>query len=97
MSDERKLQSKEGTNVFLDNLSVLATPDGFQKYVLGTKKNGDPRAIYDVVKDCSKPKKKKKKKNKDKSKSSNSTYAFYIDSKKGKKKKKKNKNKHWHI
>lgn len=88
MSDDKKT-----TNVFVENMAVLATPEGLQKYVLGTKKNGSPRAVYDVVKDYSCPKKKKKK---DGKKKSNSTYSFYLDSKKSGKKKKK-KEKYWHI
>lgn len=87
---EEKTQS-----VLLDNLAVLATPDGFQKYVLGTKKDGNPRAVYDIVKDYTKPKRKKKKDKSKKSKKGKSTYGFYLDNKK--KKKKKKKNKHWHI
>lgn len=106
MSDEKKLPEATNNNggkknVLVENLSVLATPEGFQKYMLGTKKNGSPRAVYDVVKDYSQPKKKKKKKKdkkKDKYKSTNNTYSFYLDSKKDKKKKKKKKkSKHWHI
>lgn len=104
MSDEKKLPENINggkKNVIVDNLSVLATPEGFQKYMLGTKKDGSPRAVYDVVKDYTQPKKKKKKdkkKNKNKEKSTNNTYSFYLDSKKDKKKKKKKKkNKHWHI
>lgn len=104
MSDEKKLPEATNNNggkknVLVENLSVLATPEGFQKYMLGTKKNGSPRAVYDVVKDYAQPKKKKKKdKKKDKDKSTNNTYSFYLDSKKDKKKKKKKKkSKHWHI
>ena len=87
MSDEKK-------SVFLDNLAELTTPDGIQKYILGTKKNGTPRAVYDIFKDYAKPKKKKKKNKKGESNS----YAFYLNTKKGKKKMKKDKDKkHWHI
>ena len=87
MSEEKK------KSVFVENMSVLATPEGMQKYLFGTKSNGQPRAVYDIVRDFTKPgkKKKKKKKNKD-----GSSFEFYIDTKKGKKKKKK-KNKYWHI
>lgn len=87
MSEEKKTPS-----IFIDNLAVLTSPEGFQKYVLGTKKNGSPRAIYDIVKDYQKPKKKKNKKDK---KKKGTSYSFYLTSKK--KKKKKNKNEHWHI
>ncbi len=82
-------------NTLLENLSVLATPEGIQKYLLGSKKNGEPRAIYDVVRDYTKPKKKKKKNKK--KKDGASSYKFYVDTKKSKKDKKKKKNKHWHI
>lgn len=40
--------------------------DGIQQYVLGTKKNGEPRAVYDIIKDYTVPKKKKKHKKKNK-------------------------------
>lgn len=94
MSTEKK--DNQETSVFIENMSVLATPEGVQRYILGTKKNGAPRAVYDVVKDFAVPRKKKKKgKNKKSGGNSSSTYAFYLDSKKSKKKKKKNK--HWHI
>lgn len=85
---EEKTQS-----VLLDNLAVLTSPDGFQKYILGTKKNGTPRAVYDIVRDYTKPKKKKKKDKSKKCKKGNSTYGFYLNTKKKKKKHKK----HWHI
>jgi len=64
--------------------------DSFQKYVLGYKKNGSPRAIYDVFRDYQKMRKKKKKK----SKSSDDEYVMYFPSllkDKSKKKKKKKK------
>lgn len=96
MGTEGKKETKE-TSVFVENMAILATPEGVQKYILGTKKNGSPRAVYDVIKDFAGPDKKKGKKKKKKSNGSpSSTYAFYLDSKKSKKKKK-NKNKHWHI
>ena len=81
------------SSTLLDNLTELTTPEGIQKYLLGTKKNGTPRAIYDVVRDYTKPKKKKKKKDK---KSKVTRYEICSTSKKKKKKKKKDK-KHWHI
>ena len=83
MADKSKIE---------DELSVLATPDGIQKYIFGVKKNGQPRAVYDIIRDYTKPKKKKKK---DK-KSGANMYSFYVDTKKSKKKKK-DKKKHWHI
>lgn len=94
MSDENKAKS-----IFIENMAILTSPEGVQRYLLGTKKNGTPRAVYDVVKDYTKPKKKKKDKKKESSSSPSSTYAFYLDSKKSskKKKKKKGKGKHWHI
>lgn len=80
-------------NVFVDNLMVLTSPEGIQKYIMGTKKNGAPRAVYDIVKDVfdidTKKKKKKAKKHK---KHSLSAYDFYVSKKKHKKHKK-----HWHI
>lgn len=92
MSDEKK------SSVLLDNLAVLATPEGIQKYLLGTKKNGTPRAVYDVVRDYTKPGKKDKKKSKKKhKKDGDSTYEFYLNTKKGKKKKHKKNIKYWHI
>lgn len=90
MSDEKTMK-----DTFVENIAKLATPEGVQQYLLGTKKNGTPRAVYDVVKDYTKPKKKKKKHKGNKSGGGDSTYAFYLNTKK--KKKKKNKDKHWHI
>lgn len=92
MADEKKTPS-----VIVENLSILATPEGIQKYILGSKKNGTPRAVYDIVRDYTKlGKKKKKDKSKKKKKDKSSTsYEFYLNSKKGKKKKKLKK--HWHI
>lgn len=89
MSEEKKVPS-----IIVENLSVLASPEGIQKYILGTKKNGTPRAVYDIVRDYTKGGKKKKKKHKSK-KDNKTSYAFYLQSKKGKKKKKGKK--HWHI
>lgn len=93
-----EVQSQSKGSVVLNNLSVLATPDGFQKYIMGTKKNGQPRALYDIIKDQTGGKKKKKGK---KGKKSNSTFDLYMSTsspkKKKKKKKGKKKNKHWHI
>ena len=82
-------------NVFVDNLMVLTSPEGIQKYVMGTKKNGTPRAVYDIVKDVFDidTKKKKKKHKKNAKKRSLSAYDFYIS----KKKKHKKHKKHWHI
>lgn len=87
---------KKNEHPILENLAVLSTPENIQKYFFGTKKNGDPRAVYDIVRDYTKPKKKKKKK---KSKVAQpSTYDFYVSARKRKKKHKKKKNKDfWHI
>lgn len=104
MADELKNTNNtagKGSNVLLENLSVLMTPDGVQKYILGTKKNGSPRAVYDVVKDYTEPKKKKKGKKKGKKKNKvnvPTSYSFYLSTKSSKKKKKdKKKDKYWHI
>ena len=75
---------------------MLSTPENIQKYFFGTKKNGDPRAVYDIVRDYTKPKKKKKKKKKGSAQPS--TYDFYVSARKRKKKHKKKKGKDfWHI
>jgi hypothetical protein len=96
MADEKKI------DVLKENLTALMSPEGVQKYILGTKKNGTPRAIYDVVKDYTHPKKKNKKHKKHDSDELPASYSFYLGTtKKNKKKKKKNKKKkkdeHWHI
>ena len=89
--DDKKMEVR---NALLD----LATPDGMQRFFLGTKKNGQPRAVYDVVKDYTSPKKRKKEKHSKHYDDGNSVYSFYLNAKGGKKKKhKKKKNKHWHI
>ena len=87
--DDKK---KEVRNAWFD----LTTPDGMQKFFLGTKKNGQPRAVYDVVKFYTNPKKSKKKGKKHDDESA-SMYSFYLNTKGGKKKKKKHKKDHWHI
>lgn len=86
------------TNIFVENLKEISKPDNFQKYILGYRKNGYPRAVYDVVRECTGIKKKKKKKHKKDKKSSINGINFYTNVKKDKKKKKKKKyKKHWHI
>ena len=97
MSEEK---NEKQETVLSQNIKSLADPDNFQKYILGTKKNGHPRAAFDIVKDIvdmtrggKKKKKHKKKKNKERDEYV-SSYAEYLQSKKHKKKKK---NKHWHI
>ena len=98
MSEEK---NEKMETVLSQNIKSLADLDNFQKYILGTKKNGHPRAAFDIVKDIvdmtrggkKKKKKHKKKKNKERDEYV-SSYAEYLQSKKHKKKKK---NKHWHI
>lgn len=91
--------SQKKSNVLLNNLSVLATPEGFQKFVMGTKGNGQERAIYDIIRDQQKLKGKKKKGKKKGKKKHKTTYDLYLSTTEPKKKKKKKhkKNKHWHI
>lgn len=98
MSDEKKINTEKTNSVFMENMMTLMTPEGVQKYILGTKKNGTPRAVYDVVRDYTKPKKKKKDKKKKKGKNNvPASYSFYLNTSAAKKKKKKKKDKHWHI
>lgn len=80
----------------VDNLAVMTKPENIQKYILGTKKNGQPRAVYDIIKDYTLPKHKKKKKKKHESKPT--AYSLYLQTKGSKKKKKKKKmDKYWHV
>lgn len=89
------MADKNEVSVLKQNLEVLATPEGIQKYILGTKKSGYPRAVYDVVKDFTTKKKKKHNKHKKAKKHADgSIYAFYTSNKK---KKKHKKNKVWHF
>lgn len=83
----------ENKSTLMNNLASISKPENIQKYILGTKKNGCPRALYDIVKDYTRPKKKKKKG------TDGNTYSLYLQTKHGKKhnKKKKKKNKYWHI
>ena len=80
------------------NMGELFTPNGIQKYILGYKSSGKPRAVYDVIRDFTgisvkeKDNKKKKKHHKN-----DSTFSLYLTNKKKKKKKNKKKNKYWHI
>ena len=103
MSDEIKNTNK-ANSIFAENMAELMSPEGVQKYLLGTKKNGTPRAVYDVVRECVlKDKKSKKKGKKHKKKDLPTSYSFYLDTKDSKKKKKKkkkknkDKDKYWHI
>lgn len=90
MSRERK------KNELVSNLSEVLisalTSENLQVYLLGTKKSGKPRSVYDIVKETSRKKKKK-------DKNSDSVYSIYRDVKKGKKKKGKKgkKSKHWRF
>ena len=102
--DENKNREKKGNSIFIDNIATLISPEGMQKYILGMKKDGTPRAVYDVLKDCTNGKKKKKKKKGKKNKNKKvelPAYDFYIransSGSKKKKKKNKDKDKHWHI
>ena len=73
-----------------ETITQLVTAENIQKYVLGSTDEGNPRAIYDVVRDFIKPKKKKKKKKKGKG-STIDQLLVLRRKKKGKKKKKNNK------
>lgn len=101
MEEKKEVQVHPSTKALTENLSQLLTPEGIQRYFLGVRKDGQPRAVYDVIKDYVNPKKKKHKKDKKKNKKhkkNDSTYSFYVSSKKKKKHKKKNKkDKYWHI
>lgn len=93
------MAEEKSKSVFIENLAILAEPENFQKYIIGTKGNGQPRALYDVIRDLTGIKKKKKgKKKKKKGQVPAATIDFYTSykKKKGKKKKKKDK-KYWHI
>lgn len=93
MAEEKK------PSVFLQNMASLTEPDNFQKYILGYKSSGQPRAIYDVIRDCAgvNKKKKHKKKGKKKGRVPANGVSFYMSVKGGKKKHKKKGKKHWHI
>lgn len=92
MSDENKKVT----------LGDVVTPKNIQEYILGTKKNGQPRAVYDIVKDFMIDKPKKKKKHKKKKGNGASIGVFpdnmsvYNEYRKHKKKGK-HKKKYWHI
>ena len=83
--------TKKNEGIGIGNVTI--TGESLQRYVLGYKRSGQPRAIYDVFKDFMyEPKKKsgkKKKKNKDMSGKD-----IYRLLNKTRKKSKKNKN-HW--
>lgn len=87
MSKERK--KNELVSKLSDVFISALTSENIQVYLLGTKKSGKPRSVYDIVKENTRKKKKK-------TKNSDSVYSIYRDTKKGKKKKgKRKKTKHW--
>ena len=75
-------------NLLDTTIARFITPENIRTYILGTKKNGEPRALYDIMRDVfsNKSKRKKKKKKDD--------FSILIK-KKGKKKKGKKKDKEW--
>jgi hypothetical protein len=73
----------------LGNIADIVTIDNISKYVLGTKKTGQPRAIYDIIVDIKTNKFNPKKKKKNKKTSSFEYYPIMLKSKKKKKGKKK--------
>lgn len=87
MSKERK--KNELVSKLSDVFISALTSENIQVYLLGTKKSGKPRSVYDIVKENTRKKKKK-------NKNSDSVYSIYRDTKKGKKKKgKRKKTKYW--
>lgn len=85
------MSESKGSKI-VESIASMVTAENIQKYVLGTNKAGQPRALYDVAKDIFGGKKKKKKK---KNKGGNNSLDIFVSSKK--KKKNKKKSKHWHI
>jgi len=86
------MSEEKASNKLLEGLVSITTVENIQKYVLGYKKNGQGRAVYDIIKDYTvKPKKKKGKNKRD----PGNTHSLYLSIKKNKKKKKKDK--YWHI
>lgn len=99
MSEE--LTTTQANAPLLEKLMDKDTIVLAQKVFLGTKKNGEPRGVFEVVEKCvpvlreEKSRKKKKKKG---NKSTGNTYSFLLASKsEKKKKKKKKKDKYWKI
>jgi hypothetical protein len=88
----------KAANKIAENIASILTSDNLQKYILGTKKSGQPRALYDIIKDLGISVKKKKKKDKKKKhkKGKGDSFSLFVNPSGGKKKKKK-KHKHWHI
>lgn len=91
MSEEKTI------SVFVQNVSTLTEPENFQKYIMGTKKNGQPRAVYDIIKELTGIKKEKKKKKGKKKKHKNKVPDAQISFYRTHKKKKKKKHKYWNI
>lgn len=73
-----------GETKIANQVANLITSENIQKYVFGHKKNGEPRALYDIVKDVMNFKKKKKKK-----KTKLDSFSLELVGKKKKKKRKK--------
>lgn len=88
-NNEHKPEIKEN----LETIINLRTLEIVRDYLLGYKKNGKPRAVYDVVKDRLKPNGGKKGYKREKA----DKFSLYIEPsrKKGKKKKAKKKKTHW--
>lgn len=84
MSDTKN--KGKSSHAIVEVLATIFSPETLQTYILGTKSSGKPRAIYDVYRDHTKPKKKKKKGSKPEK------YSLYFGPAK-KKGKKKDKNK----
>ena len=89
MKDADSKGRRKNNSVVVEVLATIFNPETLQTYVLGTKKSGKPRAIYDVYRDHTKPKKKKKQNKADR-------YSLYFGTtKKNKKGKKNKKSKYW--
>ena len=80
-------------NTLVEVLEKVVTPENIQKYIFGTKKSGQPRALYDILKDYTVDTKRKKK-NKD---DEDGDPFSVILSVKNKGKRKKKKSKHWYV
>ena len=67
--------SDEKNQKVTDSLASIITAENIQKYILGTTKSGQPRALYDIIKDFVKPNRKKKKR---KNKNKNNSFDLYV-------------------
>ena len=83
MSDQKETQNNRSK--IIENIANIITPENIQKYILGNKRCGQPRALYDIFKDYRKDKRKYKYKKKNKG------YSLLLKPKKKKKKK------HWRF